>query len=278
MHKFWSTFFLLGFYSWRTIGIESEVSSPPTTQCYICQPRNFSNSSGNYSLSMLTLSAGVFLLSKAGTLYDLEKVFPAIEMAAEKANEKILSTVNVKLNLRKETYGTTCTADSVSGRAAVLFERRDLAALIGPSCSLALDHAARLTGYLNVTTVTGGGEDGMFMDKTHFPTLVRFGYGYGYILLAIIALMQNYQWRNVSLFYDQADLYSKSMGTAFENALRQKMIAGIPLNATLASAHIMDSTTNMLDLETMLAEANDKSRSKHFKMYCSLALGVFVFT
>src|SRR4051812_12086382 len=86
-------------------------------------------STGDFRNNNLTLTAGVFVVSKAGSLTDLEKLYPAIEIAAEKANRNILSDIGVNLNVTKETYGNVCAADGVTGRASVLFQKGNLIAL-----------------------------------------------------------------------------------------------------------------------------------------------------
>lgn len=205
---------------------------------------------------------GVLLASRAGTIFDYEKVLPAIEIAVEKANAFILPAVNCSFRLMRAAYGNNCFPDGATGRAAEFIRDANdskLLAFVGPACSDALDHVARLGAYLNITVVSGLGDERQFVDKTHFATLSRFAYCQCRLRRVVSAMLDRFNWTHVAILYDINDYFSKTIGQSIDEGLREPAI-GARLNMT-PFVEFFESQRDP-NYGAMLKRASEEARSE----------------
>ncbi|KAH9495861.1 Nitrogen permease reactivator protein, partial [Bulinus truncatus] len=99
------------------------------------------------------IKIGILLINDTSVPYSIQRTGPAISIAMETVNARTL--IGYRLVPVIRVYDHLCDPRFASGAAAELHYVDQVKAIVGPGCSNALDHVARLAGYWNIPVVTG---------------------------------------------------------------------------------------------------------------------------
>ncbi|CAL1543500.1 unnamed protein product, partial [Lymnaea stagnalis] len=164
------------------------------------------------------IKIGVMLINDTSVPYSVQRTGPAIDIAIATVNTEILNS-SYQLVPVVRIYDSICDPRYASGVAAELHYIEGVQALIGPACSNALDHVARLAGYWNIPILTGLGDSGIFNNKTVYPTLTRFAYCQCRIRNVFAGTFKMFNWTNIALIYDHSDIHAEILGTTLKDGL-----------------------------------------------------------
>ncbi|KAL0128806.1 hypothetical protein PUN28_003887 [Cardiocondyla obscurior] len=151
--------------------------------------------------------------------FDLERCGPAVDLALEEVNE-FLKVHRVQLRKVQASY-PTCSGARAPGLAADMHFRDNVIAFVGPACAFALEPVARLAAYWNSPIITGMGDQGIFKDKSKYPTLTRMSYCQCRLRLVFASVFKEFGWSHVALILDRSDLFSLTVGKNLEYGLRK---------------------------------------------------------
>ncbi|XP_070154305.1 atrial natriuretic peptide receptor 1 isoform X3 [Polyergus mexicanus] len=152
--------------------------------------------------------------------FDLERCGPAVDLALAEVND-FLSVHNVQLRKVQGSY-PSCSGATAPGLAADMHFRENVIAFIGPACAFALEPVARLAAYWNSPIITGMGDQGIFKDKSKYPTLTRMSYCQCRLRLVFSSVFKEFGWSHVALILDRSDLFSLTVGKNLEYGLRKE--------------------------------------------------------
>ncbi|EFN64674.1 Atrial natriuretic peptide receptor A [Camponotus floridanus] len=152
--------------------------------------------------------------------FDLERCGPAVDLALAEVND-FLSVHNVQLRKVQGSY-PSCSGATAPGLAADMHFQDNAIAFIGPACAFALEPVARLAAYWNSPIITGMGDQGIFKDKSKYPTLTRMSYCQCRLRLVFSSVFKEFGWSHVALILDRSDLFSLTVGKNLEYGLRKE--------------------------------------------------------
>ncbi|XP_066996048.1 atrial natriuretic peptide receptor 1 [Anabrus simplex] len=214
---------------------------------FFAVPHLFSNSTnvGSCREDFLVYNVGVLMASHLDSPFDLERCGPAVDMALEEVNNLFLKKHKVCLNKVQASY-PSCSGETAPGLAADMHFLNKVIAFIGPACAFALEPVARLAAYWNTPIITGMGDQppseealsvtsgilsrlnkwknssqGIFKDKTQYPTLTRMSYCPCRLKLVFASVFALFGWKHVALIIDRSDLFSLTVGKNLEHGLRR---------------------------------------------------------
>ncbi|XP_055899976.1 atrial natriuretic peptide receptor 1-like [Biomphalaria glabrata] len=206
------------------------------------------------------IKIGVLLISDINVPYSIQRTGPAIHIAVEKVNQNLMEGYRLVTVIR--VYDNLCDARYASGAAAELHFIDQVQAIVGPGCSNALDHVARLAAYWNIPIVTGLGENGIFNNKTTYPTLTRFAYCQCRIRSVFANTFTLFKWTNIALIYDHSDGPSDILGTTLKD--------GLPTSKYYPEVIGFYSEDKSYDAGKLLQEAAKNSRIIIFALHGNL--------
>ncbi|CAD7076674.1 unnamed protein product [Hermetia illucens] len=166
-------------------------------------------------------NVGVLMASHLNSPFDLERCGPAVDLALERVNEEFLGAHKIRLRKVQGSY-PSCSGAKAPGLAADMHFRDDVIAFIGPACAFALEPVARLAAYWNTPIITGMGDQGMFKDKSKYPTLTRMSYCQCRLKLVFASVFRQFNWKHVALLLDRSDLFSLTVGKNLEYGLKEE--------------------------------------------------------
>ncbi|XP_071559904.1 atrial natriuretic peptide receptor 1 isoform X3 [Temnothorax nylanderi] len=173
----------------------------------------------DYGNPLRVYNVGVLMASHLDSPFDLERCGPAVDLALEEVNE-FLNVHNVQLRKVQGSY-PTCSGARAPGLAADMHFRDNVIAFVGPACAFALEPVARLAAYWNSPIITGMGDQGIFKDKSKYPTLTRMSYCQCRLRLVFASVFKEFGWSHVALILDRSDLFSLTVGKNLEYGLRK---------------------------------------------------------
>ncbi|XP_039314266.1 atrial natriuretic peptide receptor 1 isoform X2 [Solenopsis invicta] len=173
----------------------------------------------DYGNPLRTYNVGVLMASHLDSPFDLERCGPAVDLALEEVNE-FLKVHSVQLRKVQGSY-PSCSGARAPGLAADMHFRDNVIAFIGPACAFALEPVARLAAYWNTPIITGMGDQGIFKDKSKYPTLTRMSYCQCRLRLVFASVFKEFGWSHVALILDRSDLFSLTVGKNLEYGLRK---------------------------------------------------------
>ncbi|CAD1468784.1 unnamed protein product, partial [Heterotrigona itama] len=174
----------------------------------------------NYEYSMRVYNVGVLMASHLNSPFDLERCGPAVDLALAEVND-FLSIHNVKLRKVQGSY-PSCSGFAAPGLAANMHFQANVIAFVGPACAFALEPVAKLAAYWNTPIITGMGDQGIFKDKSKYPTLTRMSYCQCRLRLVFSSIFKEFGWSHVALILDRSDLFSWTVGKNLEYGLRKE--------------------------------------------------------
>ncbi|XP_020289738.1 atrial natriuretic peptide receptor 1 isoform X2 [Pseudomyrmex gracilis] len=169
--------------------------------------------------SLRVYNVGVLMASHLDSPFDLERCGPAVDLALAEVND-FLSVHNVQLRKVQGSY-PSCSGAKAPGLAADMHFQDKVIAFIGPACAFALEPVAQLAAYWNSPIITGMGDQGIFKDKSKYPTLTRMSYCQCRLRLVFASVFKEFGWSHVALILDRSDLFSLTVGKNLEYGLRK---------------------------------------------------------
>ncbi|XP_049817184.1 atrial natriuretic peptide receptor 1 [Aethina tumida] len=191
---------------------------------------------------------GVLMASHLDSPFDLERCGPAVDMALEEVNEKLLAQHKIRLRKVQASY-PSCSAALAPGLSADMHFLSDVIAFVGPACLFALEPVARLAAYWNTPIITGMGDQppfegelavpsgilgrlhqkwkksgsaGILKDKSNYPTLTRMSYCQCRLKKVFSSIFNQFEWKHIALILDRSDLFSLTVGKNLEHGLKKE--------------------------------------------------------
>ncbi|XP_053378037.1 atrial natriuretic peptide receptor 1-like [Mercenaria mercenaria] len=157
--------------------------------------------------SNATIKVGVLLMTNSTFPVDLPRIGPAID----KGIEDVRSRYGINFDPIIANYSVWCTKAryTAPGFLADLYYKQDVRAFIGPACSYAVQSSGRLAEYLRVPLVTGLGDltERNLAEDDMFETTIILSYNIRKISVSVRALLREYDWRHVSIIYDEDEIF-----------------------------------------------------------------------
>ncbi|RWS28371.1 atrial natriuretic peptide receptor 1-like protein, partial [Leptotrombidium deliense] len=137
---------------------------------------------------------------------------------AEKTVNELYNNFRVNVTIRKSSM--RCDSSAAPVYVAEEYYRRNLSAILGPSCTRGLEPVARMASYWNVPLCTAGGIDMKFKDKNVFQTLTRITFSIDQIGNVVSHVFKHFRWKNIALIVDETEDEYSSLKECLRNSLQ----------------------------------------------------------
>ncbi|XP_041481819.1 atrial natriuretic peptide receptor 1-like [Lytechinus variegatus] len=148
---------------------------------------------------------------------------PAIDIAFEKVNDGAAGGLyhNFSMSYIFRETGPDCGRPVMEAPAiaAELYRRYPLDGILGSPCSYETVGIADLAAYWNLPVVTGVSTSAVLDDKNRYRTLTRTSFKTGVLAKAVVAFLEEYDWRRFALVW-QFPGFSSLFATAMEELMK----------------------------------------------------------
>ncbi|XP_064471439.1 atrial natriuretic peptide receptor 1-like isoform X2 [Ornithodoros turicata] len=161
-----------------------------------------------YPILSSEYDVGVIMVSKSEeNRFDIQRIGPAIDIAAQAC----VRDYGTRLRLIPGYYPNRCSEMNAIGKATDLVTRYpDMAAFVGPSCSMDLNIIEKYASYKRIPIVTGLG-DSFERDPNSSSTLVRTSYVLRDKARAILAFLGHFGWSTFGIVYRDRNVYYETL-------------------------------------------------------------------
>ncbi|OWA51995.1 hypothetical protein BV898_16451 [Hypsibius exemplaris] len=159
----------------------------------------------------LTLNVITILPYRTSLFFDLQMVGPALDITIE---DLAVTSPNTTINMFyvKLPNMTNCDdlENAVANTAAQLYYDRlhgknEVTMWLGPGCTGAVSQLAALAREWNLPLLDGTATAAFLIDKTRFPTLVRFAFSQTRVMEFFRAILEYFQWRDLAVINREGD-------------------------------------------------------------------------
>lgn len=158
------------------------------------------------------------LLHEEELPYSYDIYYWSLKMAEERVNQ-LYSNLDIKVKIKRSPI--RCDSSAAPVFAAEEYYTRGLNAIVGPSCSRALEPTSRMASYWNIPICTPGGIDVKFEDKKAFSTLTRITFSLDQIGHVVHTLLQTFNWTHVALIVDETENLHETLKDHLSNYLQE---------------------------------------------------------
>lgn len=146
------------------------------------------------------LKLGVILPYSPEHPFNMKKVYPAIQIAAEKILQDPYFLSNVREIVLNEA-DSNCSQTDGPLAAIDMFLGQNAHVFFGPTCDFVVGHVALYSVSWNIPVISTGALSYELDDKNEFPVLTRMQSTYSEFAKVFERIMDRFKWKNVGFLY-----------------------------------------------------------------------------
>ncbi|XP_052681377.1 atrial natriuretic peptide receptor 1-like [Crassostrea angulata] len=194
--------------------------------------------------------------------FGIHRSGPAVDLGVQKLKEFVGKDMDVEIINYLSLQGSECdpTRQGLFGKiAAEMHHLKNITAIIGPTCSVAMEFIGRMAAEWNIPVFATSGAYEVLDDKTIFKTLTRLVNNYNQLAQFYVEMFSYFNWTDVSVLYEgegkrlKQTVYNVNTGFA-------KNIHSNILSAGLKSTLLQFSSETEDGYQNVLKEGNKTSR------------------